>query len=101
MSGSRANLKIDLAAPDILPAGGNNREPGPTNQVKKSGVSTPHKIMPPSSTAQSVGVNPNSLPSLATNAIIAGARCLDPAAPYSVTAMVAVARQSQNDSIGL
>jgi hypothetical protein len=55
--------------------------------------------MPTSSTAQSVGVNPNSLPSLATYAIIAGARCLDPAAPYRVTATMAVARRSQNGCI--
>jgi len=43
---------------------------GPTAN-QKSDVSAAHTVMPTSSTTQSKGVNPNSLPSLMTYAIVA------------------------------
>ena len=48
-------------------ASGINR---PGSPDYKSDVSAPHNVMPTSNTAQSKGVNPNSLPSFMTWAIV-------------------------------
>jgi hypothetical protein len=64
------------ATPGFRSSGQTYLSPGPTAN-QKSDVSAPHNVIPVNNTAQSKGVNPNSLPSLIT-CVIAGYSSLDP-----------------------